>query len=356
MNILELNFEKSWRGGERQTIYNIRGFIEKGHQVSLICKKNSPLQKAALEGGFSTFAFNNIFQVIGFLIKSGKNFRIIHAQTSHILTYCLLTKPFHRAKIIFSRRVVFKPAGFFTRLKYRWTDKIVAISRPVQETVSAFSGRKDIAVVSDVAIPKLLNSARAEAYLKEKQLPDKKYIIGTLAALGPDKDPVTLIAAIKKLKEIRNDFIFLHFGNGHLSGEIREEIKASGLDDVYFLMGFVEEAEDFFSLFDVFVMSSAEEGLGSSVLDAFLYKVPVVATDAGGLMELLEDGRGIRCPKRNPEALAEGIREMLSMRVEQRKDMALKACEYVSHYHTLDFITAEYLKVFEEALKPANKD
>ena len=106
-------------------------------------------------------------------------------------------------------------------------------------------------------------------------------------------------------------FIFLHFGDGNLKKAIINKIEEYNLQDTYFLMGFVPDMEDFFSIFEVFVMASKEEGLGSSVLDAFINKVPVVSTNAGGLKDLLQDERGIICEIGNSTSIAEGIDSLL---------------------------------------------
>src|SRR6476661_5675762 len=111
MKILELNFERGWRGGERQTIYNMEGFRDAGHEVGLVCRKGCPLAKRATDEGFKVFSFENIFGVISFLSANVNKYHVFHVQTSHILTYCLITKPFHSRKIIFSRRVDFVPKG-----------------------------------------------------------------------------------------------------------------------------------------------------------------------------------------------------------------------------------------------------
>ena len=64
--------------------------------------------------------------------------------------------------------------------------------------------------------------------------------------------------------------------------------------------------------FDLFVMSSVTEGLGTSTLDAMACGRPVVATRAGGLSEVVVDGdTGLLVPIRDPAALAEGISRLL---------------------------------------------
>ena len=345
MKILELNFERTWRGGERQTIYNIQGFLEKNHEVTLVCRKNFPLEKHAADKGYNIVSFDNILQVVFFLIMQGKKFDVLHAQTSHILTYCLLTKPFHRRKVIFSRRVDFVPKGFLTRLKYRYTDKIVAISNAVKNIVENFSGRDDVVVASDIVMPLTLDKGKAQRFLRSKNISGSQWIIGTVAALVPHKDPLTMVETIKELAIRRNDFIFLHFGTGELQDELDRKIKEYALENIYYRMGFVEEVEHFFSILDVFVISSQEEGLGSSVLDAFLYKVPVAGTDAGGLKDLLDDGRAVQCSKRSPVLLANGIERILLQTTEEKNKMVQKAYEYVMHKHNLGYITERYLSV-----------
>src|SRR5690606_40823806 len=96
-------------------------------------------------------------------------------------------------------------------------------------------------------------------------------LLATSAALIRDKVPLTLIRAVGELARQRDDFVFVHFGaGGDREAESRAEVQALGLQNVYLFAGFRKGIEDFYSIFDVFVMSSQEEALGSSVLDAFL--------------------------------------------------------------------------------------
>jgi glycosyltransferase involved in cell wall biosynthesis len=341
MNILELNFERTWRGGERQTIYNMQGFRDAGHNVVLLCRKGYPLEVKARAEGFEVKAFKNIFGVILYLMFSGRKYKVLHAQTSHILTYCVFTKPFHRAKIIFTRRVDFVPRGGMTRLKYRLADTLVGVSTAVKKIVETFAN-KPVTVIPDIAEAKDLDKSRAETFLKEQSIGADKHILGTTAALVPHKDPLTMVEAIKALSKIRSDFVFLHFGTGDLDDAVRQKINEYGLNNVYRQLGFHENVEDFFTVFEVFVMSSEEEGLGSSVLDAFLYKVPVVSTDAGGLADLIADGRGILCRKHAPQMIADGIDLVLKQETFD-KEMTSRAYDYVKKYHSVAHITQQYL-------------
>jgi glycosyltransferase involved in cell wall biosynthesis len=345
MTVLEINFEKNWRGGERQTLYNMQGFRDAGVSVHLLCRKDSYIGAVARSEGFETLSFQTVWGVIYCLITRGRNYDFIHAQGSQILTYCILSKPLVKTPVIFTRRVDFIPKGTFTKLKYRYTDKIVAVSNAIKDIVSRFSGRQDIEVISDIGVKKEADVAKAKERIASFQF-NNKHIVATTSALTGHKDPFTSIAAIKKLRAKRDDFVFLHFGSGELYEEVVQAVKESNLEDTYILMGFVENVENFFPLFEVFVMSSKEEGLGSSVLDAFLNKIPVVSTNAGGLNELMKDERGIVCEIKDNEAIAEGINRLLDY-PEQKEKYIYNAFEYASKNHSMKHITEQYISLMQ---------
>jgi glycosyltransferase involved in cell wall biosynthesis len=348
MNILELNFERLWRGGERQTLYNMIGFRKAGINVALLCRKDCPLEVKAKAEGFETFAFSNIFGAIIFFIFKCRKFQVLHAQSSHILTYAVFTKKFHRAKIIFTRRIYKIPQGRLTKWKYNLSDRIVAISDAIKKVMENFINR-NVFVISDIVEQKILDADRAIKLVENSNIKSSTFLIGTTAALTEEKAPFVMIEAIRLLFEKRKDFVFLHFGSGLLEDEMKKLIEKYNLENVYHLMGFIENAEDVFSILNVFVMSSEMEGLGSSVLDAFIYKVPVVSTDAGGLADLVKDGRGISCKKNSPEMLASGIDKMLSGS-ELQTEVKTKSFTYVKEFHSMEYITNQYLELVNSLL------
>lgn len=347
MKVLELNFAKTWRGGERQTLFCMQGFRKKGLDVDLLCREGYPLAQRSRDEGFATHAFEKVSDVIKFLIIHGRKYDIIHAQTAHILTYCLLTKLFHRRKVVYTRRVDFVPRGFLTLLKYRLTDELVAISTAIKRIINEFSHR-NATLISSVITAKELDKTRALNEIKAYN-PENKKVVGTVAALVQHKDPLTMVESVKTLSELRQDFVFLHFGTGDLEAVVKEKIEEFGLQDVYKLVGFKDRVEDFYAVIDVFVMSSEEEGLGSSVLDAFIYKVPVVSTDAGGLSDLVTEGRAVACSVKNADEIAQGIDKVLSDK-NMVNLMTNKAYEYVVKEHDIDNLSGKYVALFRKML------
>jgi glycosyltransferase involved in cell wall biosynthesis len=348
MKILLLNTEKTWRGGERQTLYTLEGLKRKGFEVSLLCLKNYPLYFKTLNKGFHIYGVNNNLQALHFLIKKGKNFHILHCQTAKTQTIAVVSKPFHKRPVIYTRRVDFLPKGYMTRLKYLFTDRIVAISEEIKELLNRLNLRKEIIVIPSCVVEKELNKERAKRIKDYLNIREKK-IIATVAALVPHKDPYTMVETIRRLFHIRKDFAFLHFGDGELKKEIETKISKYHLGEVYFLLGHHEDVEDYFSIFDVFVMSSSQEGLGSSVLDAFIYKVPVVATEAGGLKETVE-GRGLLCKPKDAECLAIAIDRLLEDQI-LRKRLIDKAYEDVKKFYSLESMIDKYVETYRSLIK-----
>lgn len=347
MKILEINTEKGWRGGERQTCYNIEGMKKLGMEVSLLCRKGFPLSEKAASLRITIHRVKSASRSIFFLARNGKRYDLIHTQTAKAQFYAVVTKWIHRRPVVYTRRVDFVPKGRLTLLKYRFTDKVVAISETIKQILTNFNV-SNISIISDAIAPKTLHKKRVEQIVKNNHWEGKK-IIATTAAFVPHKDPVTMVRTIAELYKLRQDFIFLHFGTGPLAPQVLHEINELKLTECYKIMGFIEDVEDFFSLFDVFTMSSQEEGLGSSVLDAFIYRVPVATTDAGGLKEIVAE-RGLLSPVKDTEQLAKNINRLLEDS-SLRTNFTEKAYEHVIQHHSVEKIASAYKDLFEEVIR-----
>ena len=101
-------------------------------------------------------------------------------------------------------------------------------------------------------------------------------------------------------------------GQGVLEATLRRQIKSLNLEKQVLLTGFRSDVLSLQKGFDVFVMSSLSEGLGTSVIDAMACGRPVVATNVGGLPELVDPGKtGQLVSPHDPQSLAEAILRIL---------------------------------------------
>lgn len=350
MKILQLNFERGWRGGERQTLLCMDRMRAQGHDVALLARKDEDLAMRAHEDGFTVHAFSSVAGVSKYLLRHGRSFDIKHAQTANMVTWLAALKPWLGGGLVFTRRTAFPVSTRRerrTRWKWQRVDALVAIS----EAAAAEPHRLDIptALIPSAIKTRPFDEAHAQTFSRQFALHGQR-VLATAAALTREKDPCTLLRAVARLKQERDDFVFLHLGaDGDATAEAVALHKELGLGHHYVFAGFQSDVEDLYRLMEVFVLSSREEALGSSVLDAFLYAVPVVATDAGGLPELLADDRGLLCPVADDAALAVAMNRLLNDR-SLRAAVIERASAYVVREHDPDAMASRYLALYQEVL------
>src|SRR5690606_341583 len=126
-------------------------------------------------------------------------------------------------------------------------------------------------------------------------------------------------------------------------------VRELGLESQYLFAGFEPDVEQLYGLMDVFVSSSRQEGLGTSVLDAFLYRVPVVATNAGGLAGLLDDGRGLACTVGDHSGPAGGMGRLLDA-AHLGAEMVERWHAYLPDRHDPARMAQRYLQAYEQLL------
>ncbi len=349
MRILQMNFERGWRGGERQTLLSMQQFRDAGHDVALLARRGGELARRAVAEGFAVHEPANVAGLCSFLLRHGRRYDILHAQTANMMTWLALLKPLLGRRIVFTRRTAFpvKRRERQTAWKWRSADVLVAISQ-----AAASEPRRlglEASVIPSAIHARPLDQEHINAFTRQFDLAGKR-VLATAAALTAEKDPCTLIRAVHRLRQLRSDFVFLHLGaGGGTEAEARELVRELGLENIYVFAGFQSGIDDLYRLMDVFVLSSRDEALGTSVLDAFLYSVPVVATNAGGLAEILADGRGVMCAVGDHEALASGMDRVLNDRG-LRASIVENARDYVLREHDASVMAGRYLAEYQRLL------
>jgi L-malate glycosyltransferase len=108
------------------------------------------------------------------------------------------------------------------------------------------------------------------------------------------------------------DARFVIFGEGELRAALERQIADLGLEKHVILGGFRPDVLSLLKGFDLFVMPSVTEGLGTSLLDAMACRKPIVASDVGGIPEVVVDGKtGLLVPPKDAERLAAAVVRLL---------------------------------------------
>jgi glycosyltransferase involved in cell wall biosynthesis len=152
----------------------------------------------------------------------------------------------------------------------------------------------------------------AAAQLRKSLLGDGTLLIGAAGRLDQQKAYHHLIEAARLVCLARPDARFAIAGEGPLRPELETLIRRFDLGARVMLCGFMPDVGTFLGALDLFVCSSLWEGLPIAVVEAMLLGKPVVATDVGGMSEIVRSTEGgSLVPPGDPQALAESLLEAM---------------------------------------------
>lgn len=248
----------------------------------------------------------------------------LHTHDSPAHTFAYLAASFFGLKIplIVHRRVDF-PIGknLLSSWKYNAhsVSQIICVSDYIRHLITPDIRQPDklVTVHSGIDLQRFEladNSLKTNRLRSEFQIPSHHFLIVNIAAIAPHKDYFTFVKTAEKL--IHDDFpaTFLAIGgDGGELAQIRQFIQEKKLEDRVILTGFRKDVPQILPELDLLLFTSKTEGLGTSILDAFACGVPVVATNAGGIPEVVEAGvTGLVCEVGDAECLADAVRKLLT--------------------------------------------
>jgi glycosyltransferase involved in cell wall biosynthesis len=180
-------------------------------------------------------------------------------------------------------------------------------------------------------------------------LPHHAPIVGNVAALVPHKGQRYLVDAAHLVVQQVPDARFVILGEGELREHLERQVRDYRLEKHVLLPGFRTDVLGCIKGFDLFAMSSVTEGLGTSLLDAMACGKPIVATDAGGIPEVVDQGvSGTIVPARDARAMANAIVELLSDE-SRRRSMGAAGLARVKARFTVERMVAATAKVYARA-------
>jgi len=316
MRILHLDEQPGWRGGEQQASWLMQGLAAAGHQVWLAARPGSaflghdhggiPVQRIplALRGEFDLPSAWHLAR-----LARESRIDIVHAHTSHAHSIALLSRVFWpHPKVVVHRRVSFPPRGGpLNRWKYRAPDRIVCVSAGVRDVLLAFGlPEQRLALVhSAVDLARLDVAPLPRTALG---VPEGVPFLLSAGALVGHKDHATLLDAFAQVRNAHPHARLAIAGEGPLRAQLEARAQALGVAQSVQLLGQRHDVPALIRAADVYVSSSWSEGLGTSVLEALGAGTPVVATEAGGVGEMVLPGQtGRLVPSREPAALAGAV-------------------------------------------------
>jgi len=156
------------------------------------------------------------------------------------------------------------------------------------------------------------NDEFRKAFFVEQDIPDDAVLAVTAGRLSPEKGHKYMVEAIGILKEKIKNTYFVFCGDGVKKNGLQQQAKDLGINNNCRFVGFRRDIPIIFNIMDFMILPSLTEGLPNVVLESFAAKKTVVATDVGGVPEIVEDNvNGLIVPSQRSDLLADGIMQLI---------------------------------------------
>jgi len=320
--VLYVDINTEWRGGQRQLLWMGEGLRRHGGRPLFALRTGVPLAQRAKESGIEVIPIDPLIAEWGpwTVLRLRRVIRrervsIVHAQSGHTMALAALASLGTPARVVFARRVTTplrrnRP----TRWKYARARRLISVSRAgVEGLLRAGVDPARVRVVpSGVPLANPAAPATPEL-LASFGVPAGAPLAVMVGSLSGAKDPHTFVRAIAAARREVPELQALLVGDGPLRDELAGAIRELGLEGAVHLTGFRTDPESLEAAASVVVLTSRSlEGTPGVLLDALVLGTPIVATNVGGVPEVIEDGvSGLIVPIGDVDAIAAAIVRVL---------------------------------------------
>lgn len=259
--------------------------------------------------------------------------------------------------------------GEYDRTYRRWESRnliskawrMVGVSRAVcDDLINCDAGFNSFNVRQ---INNAIDISRAERLQHSRQqarqllgLPQDAFVIGTIGRLVPAKGHFQLLEAFSAIKDEYPQAQLAIIGEGRLRQEMEAMIQARHMEGRVSLLGSRDDALQYVKAYDVFVMSSVTEGLPLALLEGMSARLPVIGSDIDSMRPILEDSGARIYPVGQPLALAERLREVVSLTPQERAMEGQRSYEYLCRAHAVEDFRKQYRDLLEEMLSNGKRN
>jgi glycosyltransferase involved in cell wall biosynthesis len=341
--IVHVNTARGYRGGERQTELLIRGLAARNVPQALVTRRGAPL---AGRLGDIDVEVREVAGGVFSVAAATRDAMLVHVHEGRSVYAAFLRSLLSGTPYVITRRVN-NPIRqhWFAHRAYRRAACVAAVAPQVGEIVHGFDASIRVTVVHSASSGLRVDVASSAAIRARF---DGKFVAGHVGALdNSQKGQEFIIAVARDIERSHPDVHFLLVGGGE--DEALLKALAAGLSNVTFT-GFVDNVGDYLAAFDVFILPSNREGIGSILLDAMERGLPVVATRVGGVPDIVHHGEnGLLIDSQSPAQLRDAILHLKSDR-ELRRTFGERGREFAKDFSS-DAMCSKYLALYEAALR-----
>jgi glycosyltransferase involved in cell wall biosynthesis len=291
------------------------------------------------------------------IIKEG-HFDLMHAQTRVTQVISDIVSRYTGVPYVTTCHGFFKHSRLSRRVFPCWGAKTIAISESVAKHL-----RNDMGV-ADEKIEMVYNGIdltsygpgyvdRDESLAGELGISDQDVMIGSIGRFSSVKGLKYLVEAFVEVASKRPRARLLLVGEGPEKEDLIERIDRAGISERTVVIAGGDRAAKYFPVIDIFCMPSVNEGLGLAMIEAMAAGKPCIASDVGGLAELVTDGKdGILVPPASSAELAGAILRLMDDAALRERLSDNAACKAKSF--SIEDSAARTIEVYNKALSDKN--
>jgi glycosyltransferase involved in cell wall biosynthesis len=322
ISVLHVGTSLRFRGGEQQVLFLLCGLRERGVRVHTALPAAGAMAERVRSAGIDICpltARGDLDLAAALRLRQtlrhvGPDVMHLHGARAHALGRLALAGIPNRPATVVSRQVAFPTRGGpLRRLKYgRGIDRFVAVSLAAAASVREAGVDPGLITVipCGIDIQAFQVPRDREGLRRELAIPESSKLVGFAGALEEGKGPGDLLEAVAGLSDTVHVILT---GEGRLRSELeRRSTRADLAGRVHFL-GWREDFPRILRSLDAFCLPSRQEGFPNAILDALAAEVPVIASRAGGIPEIVDSGEdGLLVEARHPAALRAALMRVLS--------------------------------------------
>lgn len=202
------------------------------------------------------------------------------------------------------------PAVWMERWLARYTDRLITVSASLRRSLIDIEGiapGKIVTIPNGIDVLEWKDNVDPVNARHKMGFSTDDFLIASAGRLVPMKGYIVLLRAAALITKERPEIKIAIAGEGPLKDELLAEAEKLGLKGNVFFLGFLPDTKELLAAADLFVLPSLKEPFGIAILEAMAAGVPVVATNAGGVPEIIKGETGVVVPPGDVEELAQAI-------------------------------------------------
>jgi glycosyltransferase involved in cell wall biosynthesis len=376
LKVLHVHVMPVVSGSGINTYLSMVGVDTNRYQVDFACAPGGPLNDMAVNAGIRFHPVKNFVQPISpwndlrtlwqliRIIRRGQ-YDIVHTHNSKggilgrlaawlcrvpIIIHTIHGFAFHDSETAMRKQLFI----FLERWAAKMADKLIVISQPLQDwglKLAIGKPAQYTKIYSGIEIDKFKVDVDVSALRKKLGIGEHDFVFGLVAKLWDGKGHITAIEALKQLLPRVPNARLVFVGDGYLREVLEQHAKKVAVEERIVFTGFRSDIAELNAMFDVAILVSDFEGMGRVLLEAMVMGRPAVASNVGGIPDVVDDGQtGILIPPGDSPALAAAL-ERLYLDSNLRQSMGVAGKKKITEQFSAATMVRKIVDVYEEQIR-----